>query len=223
MIDLALCIGVDRSRLAPALSHAARDALALVAMLSSRNTKARLFTNEQATLGEVRAALTLLAGEVTREARVVVSFSGHGTLPRGLRGGMGAMVVSDGLLGGEELLDRLSSLECAEVTVIIDACHALGLMPRPVHVFRADGAEETLGDGAGAGPSRLRYLAGAALGPWAMERASGDTLLSRLVHAAAPHPGISLRALGERLARELSARERVFVSCGERALDGPAF
>ncbi len=126
----------------PDLRFADRDAAAFANFLRSPagggldGDHLKMLTNEQATAGNVGAALYWLVDECKEGDKVIIYFSGHGDVERKLSRQPGFLLCWDSppavyISGGvielgmfQTVISTLSTDIKAQVTVITDACHA---------------------------------------------------------------------------------------------------
>lgn len=171
--DVALVIGVEKYRSAPASDYSASDAKLvrdyLVAMgYPARNVE--LLTDDRATSGDMKRALERwLPNKVKPESRVVVYFSGHGAPEP--TSGKSYLVPWDGDPNYLEdtaypvarLEEALAKLPAKEIVVILDACFSGAGKAGQGRTLLAEGARPLVVTGAEAPPpsAKLAVLSAA--------------------------------------------------------------
>ncbi|MCB9284391.1 MAG: tetratricopeptide repeat protein [Lewinellaceae bacterium] len=140
----AVVIGISnyQDSAIPDLRYADRDAEAFANFLRSPAGGSldadhlKLLTNEQATTGQVAAALDWLLEQSKKDDKVIIYFSGHGDVERKTISQPGFLLCWDApprvYMGGgtyslaflQEIVTTLSTQNQAKVIVITDACHA---------------------------------------------------------------------------------------------------
>ncbi|MCY7283328.1 MAG: caspase family protein [Cyanobacteria bacterium CAN_BIN43] len=113
------------------LSSCVADAEAMVALLKSAPynfEEIQTYTNEQATVANVKAGLEWLLGSaVSEHDRLVLFFSGHGFRPVVDGEHRECLCLYDGYLFDEELAQLTQTLPPAILTILLDCCHAGGM------------------------------------------------------------------------------------------------
>jgi len=125
------------SRLPAAVQNDARDVQA--ALISPSHcgyppTNVKLLLDGEATLAEIRAQLSWLAGVAGPDDSVVIYFSGHGARLSGIGGRQSALIPVDAAINDlhsssiseTELSVALKAIQSARLLILLDACHSGG-------------------------------------------------------------------------------------------------
>ena len=125
------------SRLPAAVQNDARDVQA--ALISPSHcgyppTNVKLLLDGEATLAEIRAQLSWLAGVAGPDDSVVIYFSGHGARLSGIGGHQSALIPVDAAINDlhsssiseTELSVALKAIQSARLLILLDACHSGG-------------------------------------------------------------------------------------------------
>ncbi len=130
--DVAVVIGIQKYRSIPVSDYSAKDAALVkeyLLALGFREKNILLLVDERAALTDIRKSLeTWLPNRVTKESKVFIYFSGHGS-PDPAKG-TAYLVPYDGdpnylkdtCYPLNNLYDQLGKLPAKEVTVILDSC-----------------------------------------------------------------------------------------------------
>lgn len=171
--DVAVVIGVEKYRSAPASDYSAADARLMRDYLVAMGYPARnveLLTDDRATSGDMKRVLERwLPNKVKPESRVVVYYSGHGAPEP--TSGKAYLVPWDGDPGYLEdtaysvarLEESLAKLPAKEVLVILDACFSGAGKAGKGRTLLAEGARPLVVTGAEAPPpsAKLAILSAA--------------------------------------------------------------
>jgi uncharacterized caspase-like protein len=93
----------------------------------------QLLTEGQATRSNIVAALERLASTTNTESTVLIYFSGHGHLIKGINSyylmahGYNTEQLAETALSGGEFTDLLREIPAQKLLVVLDCCHAGGL------------------------------------------------------------------------------------------------
>ncbi|PTM08620.1 MAG: hypothetical protein DA408_20230 [Bacteroidetes bacterium] len=143
-VKRAVVIGVSKfqNEHIPPLQYAHADATAFATFLQSKaggslpDNQLKLLTNEQATQGQMAAALTWLMDESKEGDTAIIYFSGHGDMETKTMANHGFLLTYDApaatyMAGGafpvfylQSVLQTLSTQKKVQVMLVTDACHA---------------------------------------------------------------------------------------------------
>jgi len=143
-VKRAVVIGVSKfqNEHIPPLQYAHADAAAFAAFLQSKgggslpDNRLKLLTNEQATQGQMAAALTWLMEESEEGDTAIIYFSGHGDMETQTMANHGFLLTYDApastyMAGGafpvfylQSVMQTLSTQKKVQVMLVTDACHA---------------------------------------------------------------------------------------------------